>query len=334
MIRQILIYSFILLLTDISVGQCTLTIHQVGTPTDSIFVANYEEDHQPKKINDSTYTLVWNNEIPERICLVLDRPSRWWNSLWIEPKINQKEIIIDYAKKEMRLINGSEWDIVSQKWMGKFPYHGNRETDSVAIDFAERNPNSYLSLFFLSHGLYRDDPQKKKSALSKLSPELKSYPEYKQSLTSLLERKYPNIGDTFKEFTLSDKNDSAFNSTSIKNKWILLNFWSNGCGPCIKEIDDFNNLFKSINTDKVAFVSISLDPDKSIWKKAKATNKIMWTSLWTEDNSYCDLCLNYNVYSMPFFILFDNDKKIFYIKDGAGELENIKSTLKEKDLLK
>jgi thiol-disulfide isomerase/thioredoxin len=330
-------FLFFLLLYSLSInkveGQCEIVIHQLGTPTDTIFVANYD-DHQPQRINDSTYNLVWNTTAPERICLVLDRSTRWWTSIWIQPDIKHKEIIIDYTKKEMRLINGSEWDAVSLKWMGKFPYHGDRQSDSVAIAFVEKNPDSYLSLFFLTHGIYRDDPAKRKNTLAKLSPALKAYPEFKQAMASFNERKYPNTGDAFKEFELPDINDIDFNSNIIKNKWILLNFWSNGCGPCVKEIDDFVKLYNTVDTAKVQFICISLDENKTSWKSSKAANKIPWTNLWTPDNVYCDLCLNYNLFSMPFFVLFDNEKKLFYIKDGAGELENIKSTLKDKGLLK
>jgi thiol-disulfide isomerase/thioredoxin len=314
-------------------AQCILTIHQQGIPTDTIFLANYEEDKQPQRINDSTYRLIWNTLPPERLCLVLDRATRWWTTIWIEPSIKEKEITIDYSKKEMRLTKGSEWDIVSQKWMGPFPYHGNKSRDSIAELYVEKNPDSYLSLFFLAHGAYLDKPQKRKMALDKLPPILKTYPEYRQVLAGFKKRKYPNIGDAFKEFQLTDMQGKIFNSKEIKDRWILLNFWSNGCGPCVKEIDDFVKLYNASDRSKVEFISIALDEDEGKWRVAKASPKIPWISLWTPDNTYCELCLNYNLYSIPFFILFDNEKKLFFIKDGAGELENIKSVFREKGLL-
>jgi thiol-disulfide isomerase/thioredoxin len=332
--KQLLFFSFLYLFSAGKLaGQCSVIIHQTGSPTDTLFIAN-DEDHQPQRINDSTYILLWNTSTPERICLVLDRSTRWWTSIWIEPGIKKKEIIIDYSNKEMRLIHGSKWDSISQKWMGKFPYRGDAQTDSVAVLFVEKNPDSYLSLFFLSHGVYRDNPEKKRAALAKLNSTFSAYPEFKQALASLNERKYPKPGDGFKEFTLADINGDLFNTNSIGNKWILLNLWSNSCGPCVKEIDDFIKLYNSVDSSKIKFISVALDEDRSKWKLAKPTNKIPWTNLWTPDNVYCELCLNYNLFSMPFFILFDSDKKLFYIKDGAGELENMKNTFKEKGLLK
>ena len=329
--KQLLFIFLYIFTADKSAGQCSLIIHQVGVPADTIIVANYEEDHQPKHINDSTYKLIWNTRTPERICLFLDRKTKWWTTIWIEPNIKDKEIIIEYNKKKIILINGSAWDSNSLYWQD-LGYTA--KADSFAEAFINTNPDDYLSLFFLTHGAYIENEKMRKELLKKLSPKLKNYSEYKQAITSMNERKYPNIGDSFKEFILSDKNDNQYNSSKIKNKWVLLNFWSNTCGPCIKELDAFAYLFNSIDSSKIEFISVSLDEDKSKWKTAKATSKITWTNLWTPDNLYCDLCLNYNLYSMPFFILFDKDKKIFYLKDGANELENIKLTLKEKGLLK
>src|SRR5258706_157495 len=138
---------------------------------------------------------------------------------------------------------------------------------------------------------------------------------------------YSNIGDSFKEIALPEKNDSLFDSNTIKNKWILLDFWATTCGPCIKSMDAYVSLYKAVDTSKIEFISVSLDQKKDKWKNSETTNKIIWHSVWEEDNFYGNLCLNYNVYSIPFFILFDNEKKIVFIKDGADEIENIKKTL-------
>ena len=166
-----------------------------------------------------------------------------------------------------------------------------------------------------------------------LNSKLSVYDEYQQALRSLQPRNFPAIGDTMKEFILTDNNERIFNSLSIRNKWVLINFWSNGCGPCVKEMDAFVDFYKSIDTTKATFISIALDETKERWKLGKSTNKILWTNLWTEKNMYCDLCLNYNLQAMPYFVLFNAQKKIYFMNDGTNMLENIKGIFKEKELL-
>jgi thiol-disulfide isomerase/thioredoxin len=155
----------------------------------------------------------------------------------------------------------------------------------------------------------------------KLNPALSKYPDYRETKTGLTGRKYPNTGDTFKEFRLTDIHGKIFNSATIKNKWILLHFWSNGCGPCVKEMDAMVNYYKTLDTTKIAFISVALDNNKNEWKKALATQKIKWTNLWEPDNFYGDLCLNYNLSAMPFFVLFNSEKKLVVMQDGADAIE-------------
>jgi len=325
-----LVFIFIIVKCD---SQCFLTIKQIGISKDNIrqlFVANYE-DSAITRINDSTLEFTFYSQQPDCIFILVDQKTKWNTRVWMDPKIKNKELIIDYNKKTTTLKNPSEWDNVAQRTR-QLHHEGNEEeAGKIVFDYIDKNPNSFLSLWFFthSHPLSTKKQNEQLAMFNKLSSELSIYPLYMQTQSSLLDRRYPNVGDTFKEFSLSNINDSIFDSKSIKNKWILLNFWSNGCGPCVKEMDEFVNLYNSIDTTNIEFISIALDQENNQWKKAKATNKIKWPSVWTKNGLASELCLYYNVYAMPFFILFDKEKKLVFIKDGANELNSIKESFSE-----
>lgn len=314
-------------------AQCVLSIKQIGLKADTVpdvVVANYQEI-KPIRLNDSVIEYVYSPVQPENLFIIIDFETRWSTHVWINPQMKRRELVIDYSKHTAILKDPSDWDIITSKtdsldMMGNFV-----EEEAIIIPYIKQNPSSYLSLWFFthSHGIYIKPTHEKLSLFKTLSSELQKYQEYKQINSDLTGRRYPNIGDSFKEFELGNIEDSIFNTNSIKDKWILLHFWSTNCGPCIKEMDEFVHLYNSIDKSKISFISISLDENKEKWQKSKVSNKIIWTSLWQPDGFYGDLCLNYNVYSMPFFILFDKEKKLVFIKDGANELENIKNTLKE-----
>ena len=333
-----LIFILPLLFAEKAHSQFTLTIHQTGMTGNTYskpIIAEYE-DSLNKKINDSTFIFTCNSSEIESLFIVLgvDRKSRWFKIVWMDQKIKNKELFLNYSDKTAKVMPANEWDMLTDKTTMLERAGNYRAEDSISFAYLEKHTDSYLSLWFLAHGLYRDFPNKKLAALNMLDPKFKEYPEYKQTKASLLERKYPNPGDPFKEFELTDKNDLVFKSSTIKNKWILINLWSNGCGPCLREMDELVSFYKTIDTSKATFISIGLDDNIENWKKGIGTNKIIWNSVWQTDGVYGDLCLNYNLMAMPFFILFDNEKKIVYMKDGANEIENIKSTFKEKGLLK
>ncbi|MBA3971841.1 MAG: TlpA family protein disulfide reductase [Bacteroidetes bacterium] len=326
----LLFFIFIIVKCD---SQCLLTIKQTGIKADSmpqLFVANYE-DSTLTRINDSTLEFTFYSQQPDCLFILIDRKTKWNTRVWMDPKIKNNELIINYNNKIATLKNPSEWDNVSQKT--RHLHNEGKENDAgkIVFEYIEKNPNSFLSLWFFthSHPLSIKKQSEQLVMFNNLSPTLSIYPLYSETKSSLLDRKYPNIGDTFKEFSLTNTNDSTFDSKTIKDKWILLNFWSNGCGPCVKEMDELVNLYNSIDTSKIEFISIALDKENSQWKKAQATNKISWPSVWAKNGFSSELCLYYNVYSMPFFILFNKEKKIIFIKDGANELQNIKQFFAE-----
>lgn len=309
-------------------SQVTFSIQQNGCKKDSlpeIIIGNFL-DVIPQKINDTTLEYAFVLDKPEYLFIVVDRQNRWVTRLWITPEMKHAGLIVDYSSKIIIPEKLNEWDIITQKVFDFQDAKKTSQADSMIVSFVEKNYNSFFSLWLLR---FMTNKKTQLSHLDKLSPKIKEYSEYRLLIATLTGRKYPNVGDPFTEFSLVDKNDSIFSSLTIKNKWILLIFWSNGCAPCVKEMDDLVKLYKSIDTSKIEFISIGLDEDKNKWKAGKASQKIIWTSVWAEDNVYCKLCLNYNLYSMPFFILFNNDKKLIFIKDGSDELENIKQTLLE-----
>jgi len=324
------VVSFLYAKTCLS--QCTLTIKQIGVKSDTTFVANYDESQQPKQINDSTCVFLYDSIAADRIFVFLNRKTRWVKRVWMEPSIKSKTLIVNYDKKTAVLLNPTEWDVITEKWSKLLNSDMQYASDSIGSNYINKNPSSYLSLYFISHGLYNDNPIQKLAALNLITPTFKDYPEYKQTKASLTKRKYPKTGDSFAEFELQNSKGGTFTSSTINGKWILLNFWSNNCAPCLREMDDLVKIYKSLDTSKIQFISIALDDKIETWKNSKYLKKMLWTSVWQPDNLYGYLCLQYNLTAMPFFVLFDVDKKIYLIKEGSSELQTIKNVLIEKNL--
>jgi hypothetical protein len=329
MTRTLIVFIFFLATFQNVTGQCTLAIRQIGIITDTIpeIIIADVENQKPIRLNDSTIQFT----VPptQNECLFIILGQRWFTRIWIDSTILHKELIVNYSKKTATIKDGNEIDKILENEINNGNLDERQKADSLSLPYVEKNPDQYFSLWLLSHGLNRQNPKKNLVLLDNLSPRLKKYPSYRQMKAELGEgRKYPNYGDTFKEFTLIDVNENIFNSVIIKNKIIVLHFWSNACSPCVKGMDAMVNLYKSVDTSKTVFISISLDNDKSYWRKSITTNKIIWTNLWTEDNIYCDLCLNYNLTAMPFFVMFNKNKKITFFNDGE-DIELLKTKLLE-----
>jgi thiol-disulfide isomerase/thioredoxin len=63
------------------------------------------------------------------------------------------------------------------------------------------------------------------------------------------------------KFTLRDLEGKKLEMSDLKGKVIFLNLWATWCGPCRVEMPSIQNLYNSVDKEKVAFVILSLDQD-------------------------------------------------------------------------
>lgn len=47
--------------------------------------------------------------------------------------------------------------------------------------------------------------------------------------------------------------------SSLKGKWVLINYWAEWCTTCIEEIPEFNRFYKKHKQDKIALFAVNYD---------------------------------------------------------------------------
>lgn len=72
------------------------------------------------------------------------------------------------------------------------------------------------------------------------------------------------VGTIIPSFNYTDIHGNELSSESLKDKAIVLNFWSIACGPCIKEIPELNKLVEKYDTENVKFIAPAALTDKEI----------------------------------------------------------------------
>jgi len=151
-----------------------------------------------------------------------------------------------------------------------------------------------------------------KNMLEYGSNRFKKYTKFREAELKIKEGKFAP------DFTLKTSDDSNFTLSSIKNKYIVLDFWGSWCGYCIKgfpEMKKYHNKYKN----KVEFISIACNDTPKKWKEAVKKNKLNWLQLINKEDIDHDVVVMYAINAYPTKIILDKNKKIIGIFRGESE---------------
>ena len=128
---------------------------------------------------------------------------------------------------------------------------------------------------------------------------------------------------------LYDADGNLHRLAEFIGKYILLDFWSAGCGPCVQAIPELQEIARKY-AGRVAVVSISQDP-KPVWKEFIAEKQLVgnqWNELVDGDTG---LGMRYGVKEIPHFVLIAPDVRIQDVWQGYGKgslLEKMEQNIK------
>ncbi|MDR0420914.1 MAG: TlpA family protein disulfide reductase [Prevotellaceae bacterium] len=120
-----------------------------------------------------------------------------------------------------------------------------------------------------------------------------------------------NVGAVAPDFTLKALDGREITLSQFKGKYVLLDFWGSWCKPCRKSnplLVEMYNQFKAKKVD-VEFISISVNDNDKMWKKAIEDDKLTWTQL---NDSGRSIQKKYAVGGVPNYILISPEGKILY----------------------
>jgi peroxiredoxin len=184
--------------------------------------------------------------------------------------------------------------------------------------FVTKNNKSLACVFFYDMLDMEDDIDVLMASDSVL---FKTYPNniyVKTFHEKLIKSQKIKVGLPAPEIELPDPDGKNIKLSSLKGKYVLIDFWASWCSPCRKESPNMVKLYNKFKDKGFEIYSVSLDKSKESWVTAIKADNLGWTHVSDLKYWSSEAAREYNVNSVPFTILIDKEG-IIIAKGLRGE---------------
>lgn len=187
--------------------------------------------------------------------------------------------------------------------------------------FVKTHKSSFVALDAVkSYAGYTIDFDDVNPIFSSLSPTIKNSVSGKAFDEKLKAVEKISIGKIAPEFTQNDTSGHPFQLTSLRGKYVLIDFWASWCGPCRAENPNVVKAYNEYKDKNFTILGVSLDQPngKEKWINAIQSDNLTWNQVSDLKFWNNEVAKLYAVQSIPQNFLLDPSGKII-AKDLRGE---------------
>lgn len=194
------------------------------------------------------------------------------------------------------------------------------EIRTYNLNFIKENPDNKASCiaicntsdFYQAYNLMTDRVKNCELALAyKYTKNTEDFEKKRQE-----QEKKVAEGTIAPDFTLKDINGNDFTLSTMRGKYVMLDFWGSWCGWCIKALPKMKEYYaKYKDSGKFEIVSIDCRDPEEKWKAAVKKNDMTWIQVKNEDKD--NIPTLYAVPGYPTFVIINPEGKT--IKRFIGE---------------
>jgi thiol-disulfide isomerase/thioredoxin len=137
----------------------------------------------------------------------------------------------------------------------------------------------------------------------------------------------PHIGNMAPELNLPDTSGQPFALSSLRGKYVLVDFWASWCAPCRAENPFVVKVFNKYNDKNFTVLSVSLDNNVQEWKNAIALDKLSWKQV-SDLQGWNSIAVSlYKFDAIPYNVLLDPQGRIIATNLLDEDLEKKMETI-------
>jgi len=256
----------------------------------------------------------------------------------------------DKANEELNAFRQKEMPLVTQIWELRKKSAGMRnpgdsnarkaivaeintatgQLTATRKQFVATHPSSFVSVMLLARLQGDYDAAAYEKAFNGLRPAYKTTYLGKYVASRISGDKATTEGAAAINFTKIDNHGEPFTLSSLKGKYVLLDFWGSWCGPCRASHPHLKEVYAKYKDKGLEIVGIAaeksdnLEEAKKNWLSAIQQDGINWIQVLNNYNkATSDLTMAYGISGFPTKILLDKNGKVLFklVGDGGDELD-------------
>jgi peroxiredoxin len=189
----------------------------------------------------------------------------------------------------------------------------NEANEKIYANYVKQHPASPLAMYALRNWAgYDIDAEKVEPLFNTLPVATRNSPGGKDMKEKIDVAKKTSLGRVAMDFTQSDTAGVPVALSSLRGKYLLVDFWASWCGPCRAENPNVVKAFDKYKGKGFYILGVSLDRPgaKDKWIKAIHDDGLYWSQV--SDLQYWDnaVAKQYGIQAIPQNLLLDPQGKI------------------------
>ncbi|WP_210464886.1 TlpA disulfide reductase family protein [Rufibacter roseolus] len=177
--------------------------------------------------------------------------------------------------------------------------------------FVKANPSSVVSVYTAGNILNLDEHytfvDSMATAFKAALPNSKYTKSLEERLTKL---RSTAMGSVAPDIKLPSPTGPEVALSSLKGKYVLIDFWASWCGPCRQENPNVVRMYNKYKDKGFEIFGVSLDQDRAKWLKAIENDKLTWPHVSDLKGWESSAAALYGITAIPQTVLLDKEGKI------------------------
>ena len=237
----------------------------------------------------------------------------------IDPANKAAEAFVKHLREELEA--GTSQEQLMEEYQEQMPKLAEAYV-SALMDYVKAHPDQDAAAALIAE--LPDDVENIEAAAALLTERARNSEAanlYKRNLEKAKKvaeeeaKQYALEGSMAPDFTLMDINGKPLALSSLRGKWVIIDFWGSWCGWCIKGMPKMKEYYAKYG-DKLEILGVDCNDTVEKWKNAVAKHEIPWLHVYWDKEKGDNPVELYGVQGFPTKVVINPEGKVAKIIVG------------------